>query len=170
MRRSLIFLLLLTVILSSLPPTSPRASPESGDLALVATLNGTVHLVDTKRGESRWSFSMGKPIYSSFTRNDPDFYVDVGEDWKLYFHRKGIGKMKKPSIDVGEFMRRMPHVWDDGALLLGHEKTSVFFVDAKSGGMICSHESDNSASTLGSGLPMKKSFVFMRMVRKICFM
>ncbi|GAY44418.1 hypothetical protein CUMW_082020 [Citrus unshiu] len=113
MRRSLIFLLLLTVILSSLPPTSPRASPESGDLALVATLNGTVHLVDTKRGESRWSFSMGKPIYSSFTRNDPDFYVDVGEDWKLYFHRKGIGKMKKPSIDVGEFMRRMPHVWDD---------------------------------------------------------
>lgn len=55
---------------------------------------------------------------------------------------------QKPSIDVGEFMRRMPHVWDDGALLLGHEKTSVFFVDAKSGGMICSHESDNSASTL----------------------
>ncbi|KAL9439866.1 hypothetical protein AB3S75_018680 [Citrus x aurantiifolia] len=91
---------------------------------------------------------MGKPIYSSCTRNDPDFYVDVGEGWKLYFHRKGIGKIKKPSIDVGEFMRRMLHVWDDGALLLGHEKTSVFFVDAKSGGMICSHESDNSASTL----------------------
>ena len=50
-------------------------------------------------------------------------------------------------------MRRMPHLWDDGALLLGNEKTSVFFVDAKSGRMICSHGSDNSASTLGSGLP-----------------
>ncbi|KAL9439857.1 hypothetical protein AB3S75_018674 [Citrus x aurantiifolia] len=47
----------------------------------------------------------------------------------------------------------MPHVWDDGALLLGNEKTSVLFVDAKSGRMICSHGSDNSASTLGSGLP-----------------
>ncbi|KAK9207761.1 hypothetical protein WN944_000107 [Citrus x changshan-huyou] len=47
----------------------------------------------------------------------------------------------------------MPHVWDDGALLFGYEKTRVFFVDAKSGRMICSHGSDNSASTLGSGLP-----------------
>lgn len=29
----------------------------------------------------------------------------------------------------------------------------MFFVDAKLGRMICSHGSDNSASTLGSGLP-----------------
>lgn len=116
MRRFVIFLLFLMVTLSSLPPTSPTASPESDDLALVASLNGTVHLVDTKLGKSRWSFCMGKPIYSSFTRNDPDFYVDVGEDWKLYFHRKHIGQIMKPSIDVGEFVRKMPHV---RALLLG---------------------------------------------------
>lgn len=67
------------------------------DVALVAALDGTIHLVDTKLGKIRWSFGTGRPIYSSyqpsFNSNASEFYLDVGEDWELYFHSKRFGKM-----------------------------------------------------------------------------
>lgn len=67
------------------------------DIALVAALDGTIHLVDTKLGKSKWSFSTGRPIYSSyqaaFNYNASEFYIDVGEDWELYFHSKRFGKV-----------------------------------------------------------------------------
>lgn len=82
-------------------------------MALVATLDGTVFLVDTNLGEIRWSFESGPPIYSSFQddsaaaasdddddmnvnasdSNNDYFYVDCGDDWQLYVHSKNFGKL-----------------------------------------------------------------------------
>ncbi|KAH9693972.1 serine/threonine-protein kinase/endoribonuclease IRE1b [Citrus sinensis] len=113
MRRALVFLLLSTAIiqsvssseLSATPPNRyvseiynsllPPPLPPEPDVALVAALDGTIHLVDTKLGKIRWSFGTGRPIYSSyqasFNSNASEFYLDVDEDWELYFHTSTPG-------------------------------------------------------------------------------
>lgn len=171
MRRFLIFLLLTTAIiqsvssseLSTTPPNRyvseiyssllPPPLPPEPDVALVAALDGTIHLVDTKLGKIRWSFGTGRPIYSSyqasFNSNSSEFYLDVGEDWELYFHRKRFGKMKKLSSSAEEYIRRMPYISKDGGVTLGAMKTSVFLVDVKSGTVVDNYVLDFSASTLG---------------------
>lgn len=171
MRRSLIFLLLSTVIirsfssseLSTTPPNRyvseiynsllPPPLPPEPDVALVAALDGTIHLVDTKLGKIRWSFGTGRPIYSSYqaslNSNASEFYIDVGEDWELYFHSKRFGKMKKLSSSAEEYIRRMPYISKDAVVTLGAMKTSVFLVDVKSGRVVDNYVLDFSSSTLG---------------------
>lgn len=70
----------------------------------MASLDGTIHCIDTKSGKRLWSFSSGRPIYSSYQHslnvNESEFYVDVGEDWQLYIHNTRLGKTVSQAICI----------------------------------------------------------------------
>lgn len=66
------------------------------DVGIVVPLDGNIYLVES--GKIRWSFSTGKPIYSSYQaplnhNNESEFYVDVGKDWELYWHSRRSSKV-----------------------------------------------------------------------------
>ncbi|CAN0924275.1 Serine/threonine-protein kinase/endoribonuclease IRE1b [Linum grandiflorum] len=135
---------------SLLPPVPKR------EFAVVAALDGTVYLVDASSGKIRWSFPTGSPIYSSYqaTLDDDDdrlnasglsndlYYVDCGDDWDLYLHSKNLGKLQKLSLSVDEYIRRTPHISEDGEITLGTKKTTAFLVDAKTGRVVRSFNMD----------------------------
>lgn len=77
--------------------------------ALIAALDGAIHLVDSNSMKIIWSFSSGPPIYSSYQANikpehnqenasgvSRSFFFDCGDDWELYIHTEH-GKMVKSS-------------------------------------------------------------------------
>jgi serine/threonine-protein kinase/endoribonuclease IRE1 len=162
--RSLIYLLYLicfSVFLSqsisqtSLPdPTTPPESPSSlvrkHDTALIAAPDGTIYLVELTSGEVLWSFDSGPSIYSSYQAISHDgnghnyskqSYVDCGDDWELYMHGNGLKEVKLP-FSVEEFIRRTPYISDEGGVMLGTKKSTVFVVDATSGKLIYTIQSD----------------------------
>ncbi|KAK6793121.1 hypothetical protein RDI58_012202 [Solanum bulbocastanum] len=133
---------------SSLLPLKPKR-----DTAIVAAPDGTVHLLDLKSGEDIWAFRSGASIYSSYqslsdyqgdgnnaTIEDDNFYIDCGEDWKLYVHGNGLEKVELP-FSVEEFLKQTPYV-SAGGIMLGSKKTTVFIVDAKTGKLIQTYRSD----------------------------
>ncbi|CAL1383636.1 unnamed protein product [Linum trigynum] len=137
---------------SLLPPIPKR------EVAVVAALDGTVYLVDASSGKIRWSFPTGSPIYSSYQAgldNEDDglnasklsddlYYVDCGDDWDLYLHSKHLGKLQKLSLSADEYIRRTPHISEDGEITLGYKKTTAFLVDAKTGRVVRSFALDSS--------------------------
>ncbi|KAJ4839031.1 hypothetical protein Tsubulata_018928 [Turnera subulata] len=129
---------------------------------LVALLNGTVYFQDNTSGRVVWSFSSGAPIYSSYqapSGNDKDtepafgpgsgFFVDYGDDWQLYAHSRHSGGMKL-SLNIEDFIKITPHISEDGAVILGSKKTTVFVVEARSGRLVRTYSSPDSSSTLPS--------------------
>ncbi|MFS8034228.1 putative protein kinase IRE1 family [Helianthus anomalus] len=130
--------------------------PDTHDTALVATLDGTINLVYRDSGRIIWSFASGPPIYSSYQapiNHDDDkenasssssssggnYYIDCGDDWKLFAHTD-LGKQAM-DMSMEEFIRIMPHVSEDGGVILGSKKTTAFVVDANSGRIIRVHHS-----------------------------
>ncbi|KAL1833058.1 hypothetical protein ACET3Z_002709 [Daucus carota] len=113
--------------------------PNDQTTTLVATLDGTIHLVDPKSEKVLWSQATGAPIYTSYhtpvDHNEsvpgPLYYVDCGDDWMLYAHTE-LGKMKLDR-SIREFVVNTPHVSEDGGILNGAMKTTVFVLDANSG-------------------------------------
>lgn len=77
------------------------------DTVLVATLDGTINLLDLKSAKTLWSFASGSSIYSSYqapVNHDGDeenasdgagYFIDCGDDWKLYADN-GLRKMVCP--------------------------------------------------------------------------
>ena len=79
------------------------------ELVVVADLDGRIYLVDTGSRKILWSFASGQPIYSSYraflnndkdksngselSNSDNDFYIDCGDDWSLYLHKKSFKKV-----------------------------------------------------------------------------
>lgn len=136
---------------------------------LVALLNGTIYFKDKISGKMLWSFSSGGPTYSSYqapAKHDSDkekgpggltgFFLDYGDDWQLYAHYKYSGGMKLP-MNIEDFIKITPHMSEDGAVMLGSKKTTVFVVEAKTGRLIRTFKSPDSPSSLqsfegGSGL------------------
>ncbi|KAJ4825500.1 hypothetical protein Tsubulata_035021 [Turnera subulata] len=138
------------------------------DVALVAGLDGTVYLVDTKLRKIRWSFSSGQPIYSSYQANlesEEDvhdsnhnnaselisdlYYIDCGsDDWELYVHSKRFGKLRKLSLKVDEYIKQAPYISEMGEVTLGLKKTTAFIVDAKTGRVVRSYKVDSPSSTM----------------------
>ncbi|CAI9276362.1 unnamed protein product [Lactuca saligna] len=129
--------------------------PDNHDTALVAALDGTINLVYRDSGRIIWSFASGSPIYSSYqasTSHDDDkesapvpegsYYVDCGDDWKLYAHTD-LGKVSM-DMTMEEFIRIMPHVSEDGGVILGSKKTTAFVVDANTGRLIRVHHSSST--------------------------
>ncbi|XP_022769421.1 serine/threonine-protein kinase/endoribonuclease IRE1b-like [Durio zibethinus] len=174
MRRSFIFLLLLTILFSPsirgffcseisqaslsnhfLPPR-----PNDG-IAVVVTLDGTMHLVDRVSRKVHWSLASGRPIYSSYQAfhdrdNDKlnasgpntDLYVDCGDDLQLYVHSWRQGRLKKLELSAEEYVRRTPYIAEDGGITLGVKKTTVYFIDANSGRIIQTYRLDDPPSTI----------------------
>ncbi|KAK0577498.1 hypothetical protein LWI29_033989 [Acer saccharum] len=137
---------------SPLPP--PPQPSSKADFGVVADWDGTISLVDSKLGEIRWSFSSGRPIYSSYQasinqNNDSEFYIDVGKDWELYWHSKRSGKVEKLPLSVEEYIRSSPYITEDGGVIVGAKNTTVFVVDAKSGTVVYTYGSVDSRSTVG---------------------
>ncbi|KAM3304407.1 serine/threonine-protein kinase/endoribonuclease IRE1a [Capsicum chacoense] len=133
---------------SSLLPLKPKR-----DTAIVAAPDGMVYLLDLKSGKDIWAFRSGPSIYSSYqalsdyqgdsnnvTIEDDNFYIDCGEDWKLYMHGNGFEKVALP-FSVEEFLKQTPYVSNSG-IMLGSKKTTVFIVDAKTGKHIHTFRSD----------------------------
>ncbi|CBI21568.3 unnamed protein product, partial [Vitis vinifera] len=129
--------------------------PNKNDTALVAALNGTIHLVESNSMKVLWSFTSGPSIYSSYQApldqdNATDwgsgFFVDCGEDWELYMHGRHFGKVKLP-MTAEEFISSTPHVSEDGGVILGSKQTTVFLLNAKTGKLIHSYRSLESPPT-----------------------
>lgn len=129
--------------------------PDNHDTALVAALDGTINLVYRESGRVIWSFSSGSPIYSSYQapiNHDDDkenasvpggsYFVDCGDDWKLYAHTD-LGKVSM-DMTMEEFIRIMPHVSEDGGVILGSKKTTAFVVDAYTGRLIRVHHTSST--------------------------
>ncbi|KAL3583875.1 hypothetical protein D5086_014936 [Populus alba] len=126
---------------------------------LVALLNGTIYFKDKISGKMLWSFSSGGPTYSSYqapAKHDSDkekgpggltgFFLDYGDDWQLNFQ-----------MNIEDFIKITPHMSEDGAVMLGSKKTTVFVVEAKTGRLVRTFKSPDSPSSLqsfegGSGL------------------
>lgn len=113
--------------------------PNEQTTTLVATLDGMIHLVDPKSEKVLWSQATGAPIYTSYNtpvnhnESGPGalYYVDCGDDWMLYAHTE-VGKMKLDR-SIREFVVNTPHVSEDGGMLNGAMKTTVFVLDANTG-------------------------------------
>ncbi|XP_011011183.1 PREDICTED: serine/threonine-protein kinase/endoribonuclease IRE1a [Populus euphratica] len=136
---------------------------------LVVLLNGTIYFKDKISGKILWSFSSGGPTYSSYqapAKHDIDkekgpggltgFFLDYGDDWQLYAYYKYSGGMKLP-MNIEDFIKITPHMSEDGAVMLGSKKTTVFVVEAKTGRLIRTFKCLDSPSSLqsfeeGSGL------------------
>lgn len=77
------------------------------ETALVATLDGTLSLVEVESLKILWSIKTGLPIYSSYQASQnldlnvenasghgDDTYIDCGDDWILYKHDRTKGIME----------------------------------------------------------------------------
>lgn len=135
--------------------------PDNQETALVAALDGTINLVYRESGRIIWAFASGSPIYSSYQasiNHDDDkenasafggrYFVDCGDDWKLFAHTDlGIMSM---DMTMEEFIRIMPHVSEDGGVILGSKKTTAFVVDANTGTLIRVHYSSADTTQASS--------------------
>ncbi|XP_073122667.1 serine/threonine-protein kinase/endoribonuclease IRE1a-like isoform X2 [Henckelia pumila] len=126
------------------------------DTALVASLDGTIHLLEVGSLKPLWSFSSGPEIYSSYQAPisnvsglGSNYYIDCGEDWELYAH-SSRGEVKLiPSLE--EYVSSTPQITEDGGIVLGFKKTTAFLVDAKTGGIIHTYSmSDSPTATQSS--------------------
>ncbi|XP_057448905.1 serine/threonine-protein kinase/endoribonuclease IRE1a [Lotus japonicus] len=138
----------------SLPPPKPAAAAT----ALIAGLDGTVYLVDSTSGRVIWSFSTGSDIYHSANQqplNDNinnasrSGLIECGDDWELIIHDTHFGKTRLPE-SVAEYVAFTPIMSDDGAVILGSKKSTVFEVDARTGRLLWSYgaaDFDNVSAT-----------------------
>ncbi|XP_047313550.1 serine/threonine-protein kinase/endoribonuclease IRE1a [Impatiens glandulifera] len=140
------------------------SSPSEGDTALVAALDGTVHLVEPKSGKTFWSFASGSSIYSSYQASNHDydseqasqmdsFHIECGDEWDLYVH-SAFGKWKLP-MNIEEFISTLPYVAEDGGIILGSKQTSVFLIDAKTGKVIYNYRLNETPAAGEETLPVK---------------
>lgn len=77
------------------------------ETALLATLDGTLSLIEIDSLKIVWSIKTGLPIYSSYqalqnldlnaenaSGHGDDTYIDCGDDWILYMHDRDKGIME----------------------------------------------------------------------------
>ncbi|CAM8986686.1 unnamed protein product [Rhodiola kirilowii] len=127
---------------------SPTRTPS---LVLIAALNGTVQLVDSKSQIPLWSFSSGPAIYSSFQAPAEDsgsgsqrkYFIDISEDWELSAYFWSKKQRQNLALTVDELVSITPKVLD-GVVIVGSKKSTVFLLDAKSGRLINSYQSNMS--------------------------
>ncbi|KAK8472121.1 hypothetical protein PHAVU_002G117600 [Phaseolus vulgaris] len=136
----------------SLRPSPPSVKPAT---ALVAALDGTVYLVDSDSGRVFWSFSTGSPIYYSYHApiNNPNHnftaFVECGDDWELIVHDPHLGQTRL-SKSIEEYVASTPIKTKDGASVFGHKRTTMYVVNAKTGGLFRSYSEHDHASNVVS--------------------
>ncbi|KAL3720647.1 hypothetical protein ACJRO7_005463 [Eucalyptus globulus] len=146
--------------LTRLPVRSLKSIQPNHDTALVAALDGTIHLVDSDSRKVIWSVTSGPPIHSSYqapinkdneneSSSGPSsgYFIDCGDDdWELYMHNEHFGKMKL-GMNIDEFVKNTPLVSEDGSVTLGSRKSTVFEVDALTGRVIRTYGLSDFPST-----------------------
>ncbi|CAH9073449.1 unnamed protein product [Cuscuta epithymum] len=147
------------------PPNSPLSLTPKDDTAIVAAPDGMIHLVELSSGKILWSFTSGPSIYTSFQSlpdnhaNDRNvstegeiFYLDCGEDWKLYLHGDDFDRVEI-SQSIEEFIKQTPYVLD-GGIMLGSKRTTAFHVNHKTGRVIHMYGSDMLGDEEAVGNPI----------------
>ncbi|KAJ1403837.1 WD40/YVTN repeat-like-containing domain superfamily [Sesbania bispinosa] len=111
-----------------------------------------MYLVDSASGRVIWSFSTGSPIYHSYQVSNNDNVsglIECGDDWELIIHDTHFGKTRL-SESVADYVAFTPTVSNDGAVVLGSKRSTIFEVDAKTGRLLRSYgalDYDNASST-----------------------
>ncbi|XP_030515996.1 serine/threonine-protein kinase/endoribonuclease IRE1a isoform X1 [Rhodamnia argentea] len=145
--------------LTRLPVRSLKSIQPNHDTALVAALDGTIHLVDSDSRRVIWSFTSGPPIHSSYqapinqdneneSSSGPSsgYFIDCGDDWELYMYNEHFGKMKL-GMNIDDFIKNTPLVSEDGSVTLGSRKSTVFEVNALTGRVIRTYGLSDFPST-----------------------
>ncbi|XP_073293602.1 serine/threonine-protein kinase/endoribonuclease IRE1a [Primulina huaijiensis] len=127
------------------------------DTALVASLDGTIYLLEVGSLKPLWSFSSGPEIYSSYQAPvsnvsglGSNYYIDCGDDWELYAHNSRGEVKLVPSLE--EYISSTPQITEDGGIVLGFKKTTAFLVDAKTGGIIHTYSMPDSPTAMQSSV------------------
>ncbi|KAI9083920.1 hypothetical protein K1719_034178 [Acacia pycnantha] len=138
----------------SRPSRSILSLSHKPNTTLVATLDGTMYLVEVGSMRVIWSFPTGSPIYRSYQAplNKDNVkenvcalasgFLECGDDWALYIQSEHFGKMRL-STSVADFVAATPTFSDDGGVILGSKRSSLFEVDAINGELIRSYAADN---------------------------
>ncbi|KNA11589.1 hypothetical protein SOVF_133190 isoform A [Spinacia oleracea] len=118
------------------------------ETALVATLDGTLSLVEIDSLKILWSIKTGLPIYSSYQASNnldvnlenasgirDDTYIDCGDDWILYRHDRAKGIMERLK-SAKDLIKETKGLSKNGTSVIGQMATTVFVVDAKTGTII----------------------------------
>ncbi|XP_028776744.1 serine/threonine-protein kinase/endoribonuclease IRE1a [Neltuma alba] len=138
----------------SRPGRSILSFSRKPNTTLVATLDGTIYLVEIGSMRVIWSFPTGSPIYHSYQApfNKDNIkenvcglasgFMECGDDWALYIQSKHFGKMRL-STSVADFVAATPTFSDDGGVILGSRRSTLFEIDAISGKLIRSYAADN---------------------------
>lgn len=128
------------------------------DAALIASLDGTLYLVDNYSQKVHWSLNLGSKIYSSYQapiNSDHDkenssgvtsssYAFDCGDDWDMYVHHRHIGKKVKILQSIKDIFESTPMILEDGGVMVGSKITTVFSVDARTGKLINTYKSSDS--------------------------
>ncbi|KAH9626955.1 hypothetical protein KSS87_005724 [Heliosperma pusillum] len=118
------------------------------DTVLVATLDGTLSLVEVDTLKILWSIKTGLPIYSSYQASQnldvnlesasglgDDTFIDIGDDWNLYKHDRGKGIMERLK-SAKDLVRETKGLSKNGTMVIAQMATTVFIVDTKTGTVI----------------------------------
>ncbi|KAL9238083.1 hypothetical protein vseg_012556 [Gypsophila vaccaria] len=116
---------------------------------LVATLDGTLSLVEIDTLKILWSIKTGFPIYSSYQASQnldinlesgsgpghDDTFIDIGDDWNLYKHDRGKGIMERLK-SARDLIRETKGLSKNGTKVIAQMSTTVFIVDTKTGTVV----------------------------------
>ncbi|KAK9740184.1 hypothetical protein RND81_03G017200 [Saponaria officinalis] len=119
------------------------------ETVLVATLDGTLSLVEIGTLKIKWSIKTGFPIYSSYQASqnldnnlenasglgDDDTFIDIGDDWNLYKHDRGKGIMERLK-SARDLIRETKALSKNGTKVIAQMTTTVFIVDTKTGTVV----------------------------------
>lgn len=118
------------------------------ETVLVATLDGTLSLVEINSLKILWSINTGSPIYSSYQASQnldlnldnasglrDDTYIDCGDDWILYRHDRAKGIMERLK-SAKDLIKETKGLSKNGTAVIGQMATTVYVVDAKTGTII----------------------------------
>ncbi|GLT26921.1 hypothetical protein SLA2020_019590 [Shorea laevis] len=115
---------------------------------IAAKLDGTICLRRKLSQSEIWSFSSGSPIYQEYQAPGiTGFFMSYGKDGQLYAHPSANNTMKLQTT-IEEFIKPLPVVLENGEIILGSKRTTVYVVDAITGELLRIYGSSDSPSIL----------------------
>eukprot|EP00873_Tetraselmis_striata_P022954 jgi/Tetstr1/443218/TSEL_031257.t1 len=168
-------LLLLLLLLAGGEGAAPRTDGQlaiqawepvrdGSDSVVVGLLDGSLAALDTATGELRWRFKSGRPLVSSsasgggLQSGEGPPLIFPGADGSLYTYQQdgeAAGVQKLP-VTMPELVELSPSITVDNALVLGSKQTTVFVLDRRSGRLLKSFSTQDSATLLDADLDDQK--------------
>ncbi|GAX74713.1 hypothetical protein CEUSTIGMA_g2161.t1, partial [Chlamydomonas eustigma] len=111
------------------------------DALIVSLLDGRVVAVDPLSGAVLWSFDSGSPLLSvqQSEAAPPGVHIFPGVDGGLYAYHgldKDTAKLERLPVTLPELVELSPSLTDDGSIIVGNRKSSVFILDASDGRLL----------------------------------